>query len=65
MSVCGQSSPFMFSACGILKPQEDPVLLSKGASHYLDIREVSCHYGEHMWGEFGKGFSGLASFDEQ
>ena len=60
-------SPSYFWARGILKPMEDPVFLSKGVNHFLDIREVHFkgHSCDHMWGEFGIGFSGLASFHEE
>lgn len=49
---------------GILKPLENQTLLSKGLSHFVDIRAVSYHAHEHLWGEFGIGFSELASFHE-
>jgi hypothetical protein len=54
-----------FSLYGILKPLEDKVLLSKGLSHFLDIRHVYYHSHEHWWGESGVGFSNTASFHEQ
>lgn len=65
MSVCQESSPQRFWAHGIIKPLEEDDLISKGISHYLDIREVHYHDSGHMWGEFGNGFSGLASFDAE
>lgn len=54
-----------YSVSGILKPLENEVLLAKQLTHFLDIREVSFHASDHWWGEFGIGFLGLASFDEE
>lgn len=49
---------------GIVKPSPEN-LTSRGASHFVDIGAVSFHDTQHMWGEFGKGFNGLASFHEE
>ena len=54
-----------FYISGILKPLEDRALTSRGLTHFIDIREVSYHAHEHVWGESGIGFSGTASFHEQ
>ena len=54
-----------FYVRGIIKPSEDEILISKRANHYIEIGAVSFFGGRHMWGEFGKGFSGLASFHEE
>jgi hypothetical protein len=54
-----------FYPMGILKPFEDPKLISKGLTHYLDIRAVAYHGHSHTWGEFGVGFSELESFHEE
>lgn len=54
-----------FRAYGIIKPMEDKSLLSKGVNYFMDIMEVNYSNSEHMWGEFGIGFSGLKSFDEE
>jgi hypothetical protein len=42
-----------FYLSGILKPLENNILLEKGLSHFLDIREVSYHAYEHYWGNPG------------
>ncbi|MBS3078828.1 hypothetical protein J4218_01780 [Candidatus Pacearchaeota archaeon] len=54
-----------YNLYGIVKPLEDKALLSKGLTHFIDINAVSFHDTQHMWGEFGRGFSGLASFHEK
>jgi len=54
-----------FSIYGILRELSNEVLLSKGLLHYVEIGAVSFHGHEHMWGEFGVGFKGLASFHEE
>ena len=61
----GEESPSLFRARGILKPMQDQGFLSKGVSHFMDIREVGYHDHNYMWGEFGIGFNGLANFDEE
>ena len=50
---------------GILRCLEDETLISKGLTHSIEIGAISFHGHEHMWGEFGKGFSELASFDAE
>lgn len=65
MGYSSQRSLGSFWARGILKPMEDPALVSKGVNHFMDIREVSYHGMNEMWGEYGIGFSGLDRFDEQ
>lgn len=50
---------------GILKTVNDNPELSKKVTHFLDIRAVEYHAYEHMWGVFGKGFNGSASFHEE
>ena len=62
-----EKSPERFWAYGILKPMEDQTLCSKGMCYFVDIREVHYkgHSYDHMWGEFGVGFFGLASFHEE
>jgi len=54
-----------FSIDGILREIEEGDLFDKGLRHKLEIRAVSFHAHSHMWGEFGVGFEGLASFHEQ
>ncbi len=54
-----------FGIYGIVRETEDEVLLSKGVSHFIEIGAVSYQGYEHMWGEFGRGFNGLASFHEK
>jgi hypothetical protein len=49
---------------GIVKPSPENLAL-KGASHFIEIGAVKYRGYEHMWGEFGKGFNGLASFHEE
>jgi hypothetical protein len=44
---------------------DDESLILKGATHFLDVKEAHYHGHEHLWGEFGKGFAGLASFHEE
>ncbi len=50
---------------GILRSLEDEALIHKGLTHFIEVGAISFHGHEHMWGEFGKGFSGLASFDAE
>ncbi len=54
-----------FSIYGVVKELEDSNLLSKGLSCFVEIYEVSVHAANHMWGEFGKGFGKMASFDRE
>lgn len=54
-----------FGIYGIVRKQNNEDLLSRGARHFIEIGAVSYHGGSHMWGEFGKGFNGLASFHEE
>ena len=54
-----------FFLYGIVKSIVDKNLLSKGVNHFIEVGAVSYHGYEHMWGEFGKGFDGLASFHEE
>jgi len=54
-----------FSILGLVKPLEDEFLLSKGATHFIEIGAVSYSGHEHLWGEFGRGFSKLESFDRE
>ncbi len=54
-----------FSIDGILREVDEGDLLDKGIRHQLEIRAVSFHAHSHMWGEFGVGFEGLASFHEK
>ena len=67
MSSCERHRCFSesFGIYGIVKELEDANLLSKGLSHFVEIGEVSVHASNHMWGEFGKGFGEMASFDKE
>ncbi len=58
-----QSGSFSFK--GIVRESTNVVLVSKGVRHYLEIGAVHFSDWNHMWGEFGRGFSGLASFDAE
>ncbi len=64
-SYCGDyESSGTYHFFGLLKPAS-PNLASRGVNHLIEINAVKFHGYEHMWGEFGRGFNGLASFHEE
>jgi len=54
-----------FSIYGILKNLENKNLLSKGATHFIQVGAIEYHWGDSMWGIFSKDFNKLASFHEE
>jgi hypothetical protein len=62
---CSKYGGGRYTIYGILRELEDYALLSRGLTHFIEIGAVSFLDHGYMWGEFGKGFSGLASFHEQ
>lgn len=64
-SECDRYGDRNYSVYGMLKELEDEALISKGLTHFIEIGAVSFLDSGYMWGEFGKGFNGLASFHEE
>ncbi len=64
-SYCRDCHSGTYSVYGIVKPLDNKSLQSKGLTHFIEIGAIHFSGYEHMWGEFGKGFQGLASFHEE
>jgi hypothetical protein len=64
-SYCRDCHSGTYYVYGIVKPLDNKNLQSKGLTHFIEIGVIHFSGYEHMWGEFGKGFSGLASFHEE
>ncbi|MFA5992941.1 MAG: hypothetical protein WC796_04515 [Candidatus Pacearchaeota archaeon] len=56
--------PYGHLMYGIVNPLIDESLINRGVTHCIDIRAVNYNGFNHWWGVFGKGFSKIASFDE-
>ena len=58
-------TPRDFWIHGVVRPLEDEILQSRGLSHFIEIGAVKYHDSNAYMGVYGKGFHGLARFDEQ